>query len=329
MKEHTQHNNQSKPIHERLGIGSVRGEINSRNITFTRNYVEEKIASDKIFKKKLFDVLKKYNIDAVETKSKTGVFSFLFDIGDGQVLHISAMNYDKNHKRENAPEILQPLKILNKDKELKIEILPKVKTDGVRQHHAYTLISSLAKQGLIFADCKLANIGLIQVAGKDIPVVIGDGSVIKMKEGCGTEINIDLFYNRLNQLGFMDVPELWEHHVINFFKTNNAYTKYPWVHPETGKWAQDQYIEDNGLKKGEIKGITPREAIEEIRARDLSPLAKELMDVVAEHSLRDKDARAVAAGIIHENWGNKLNKEELVSHVAKIQADSASGKLSL
>lgn len=35
--------------------------------------------------------------------------------------------------------------------------------------------------------------------------------------------------------------------VLQFFQTNDDYIKYPWVNQETGKWTQDEFVEQQGL----------------------------------------------------------------------------------
>ncbi|MEZ5691104.1 MAG: hypothetical protein R3D71_05515 [Rickettsiales bacterium] len=88
--------------------------------------------NDGSIKRKLISELQNHNIDIVDGDIYYGYFSLTADIGKNQILHISfPKNSIKNHQRFNEPEILQPLATLYKDDELKIEILPKVRTEGV------------------------------------------------------------------------------------------------------------------------------------------------------------------------------------------------------
>lgn len=320
-------------LHKRLGVKSIRSELENTPKS-NRTHLEQNL-NEKL-KKRIISILKdRHNIDVMEGKVKKGGFSYVIDIGEGQVLHISLQTGAKKpHIRYDEPEILQPLAVLEEGTGLKIEVLPKVGTEGVTKEHINSLIASLAKKDLLFADCTKLNVGLIKVKGKDIPVVIGDGSVIRLDNN-GIQLeesdydfpksNLQHFSDTLkdsfqNEGKIVDVnPKI----SLQYFKDNKDYKHYPWVDVATGKWAQEQYIEDNGLEKGKIKGIIAHEALEGIRKRDLSPLAKEFVDLLVDHSLREKDAQAVAADTIHENWGDKVPGKETFQKYVKAARDNA------
>jgi hypothetical protein len=322
-------------------VKSLSGEFEN-NCSLWRNHLDDRLADDE-FRNGVIDILKKNNIDVIEGDIKKGGFSWVADIGEGQVLHISS-GYEckKPHVRHKAPEILQPLTTLYKSKRLKIEVLPKVETEGVTSEHINSLISSLAKKDLLFADCTKGNVGLMKVDGKNIPVVIGDGCVIKVD---GKDDSAELRKNyyaspqkRQDNLGhfFDNVISLsipfevtgnkrgW---LVKYFQKNENYIKYPWVDSATGKWAQEQYTQDKGLEKGKLKGIIQREVIEDIRKRDLSPVAREFVDLLAEYSLREKDARAAATNIIHKNWGDSIpDKKAFRKYVEAARGNAGSGR---
>lgn len=121
-----------------------------------------------------------------------------FDIGGEQVLLLSSqINVKKPFIRYNEPEILQPLYTWKDDEgDIKIDILPKVRTDGITEEHIYSLISSLAKKGFLLADCANTNIGLItNKEGQEVPVVIGDGCVIPLNKDCDNKELMERYYS--------------------------------------------------------------------------------------------------------------------------------------
>lgn len=311
-----------------LGIKPIKEELLNTNNKNKRNHIDVKLSKQSIIDKylrpnrkgnnfgnKIADILEKNSVNWREGSIAKGGFSWVIDIGEGQILHICTNDNEKIHGRyKNVPEILQPITTLYRDNELQIELLPKVKTEGVTKEHIYSLVSSLAKKGLLFADCKPENVGLINVDGKDIPLVIGDGAVIDTKNldlFSDTAINERLFYS--NVIFYNLLREVNDKKTLKHFQTNQDYTHYPWVNPETGKSAQDEYIEQQGLKKDEIKGIIPKDAITELQQRDLSPIAKELVDLMAEHCLREQDVKKLATITIDKKWGDKFkNKQEFI-----------------
>ena len=92
------------------------------------NHFESKLTKD--FQKKIINILKKYNINTFNGEIERGGFSWVIDIGEEQVIHLSSeYGSNKPHVRHHVPEILQPLTTLHDNRRLKIEILPKVKTE--------------------------------------------------------------------------------------------------------------------------------------------------------------------------------------------------------
>ncbi len=320
-----------KDVYRKLVVRSIQSEFDelaqydpfygSNMSLFAHNQLDHIICHEAVFREKLQNILKNNNIDVME-KLEKGAFSWSIDIGEGQVLHISSPPSScKKHKREKEPEILQPLYVFPTDGDLKIEILPKVKTEGVTKEHIYALISSLAKKGLLFADCKPENVGLITVNGQEMPVVIGDGSVVNIHYNYDSPINTDLFYTRIHQLQLR--CGIYSNPSVSLFFTNDDYTKYPWVDEQNGKWAQDEYVQNLGLgnvkQTGHPKGIIPKDTITEMQnIEDLSPLAKELVDLIAECCLRKKDVNKLAADKIAEliEKGGAENEAIYTKHVA-------------
>lgn len=284
-------------------------------------------------KKKLISELQNHNIDIVDGDISRGYFSLAADIGENQILHISfPKDSIKNHQRFYEPEILQPLATLYKDSELKIEVLPKVKTKGITEEHVNSLVSSLAKKGLLFVDPR-ENVGLININDKEIPVVIGDGSVTKIN---GNKVepfvssrdknNTVLFFNReMNNLYHslsrkcLNEEEIEQSkEILDFFKKNQNYTKYDWGERENPKtWAQNKYIEKLGLKKDDgsgryyPKGIIDHDTLSQLNQQKSPkhPIAGKFVDMVTDHNLRTQDARKVAAleiaDIVNERGGDK------------------------
>lgn len=75
----------------------------------TSNNLDEKL-KDYSLGRALISILKDKNIDIARKNITKGFFSWVIDIGENQILHISDVDHDeKGHVRYNEPEILQPL----------------------------------------------------------------------------------------------------------------------------------------------------------------------------------------------------------------------------
>lgn len=289
------------------------------------NILEDNLSGRK-FREKLLEILKTHNI-AVGDDIKKGGFSWAVDIGEGQILHISSPSDSlaKPHVRYKEPEILQPLAYLNYGEDLKIEVLPKVKTCGVSKEHIKSLVSSLAKKGFLFVDCALSNVGLMEIGDREIPVVIGDGCVVKMDrsglkgnyyfsnndfDGVYVKNNQEVFFQRIKSY----YPELANEYsapdkLIKYFVNNEDYKKYDWgdsKKPET--WAQNEYREKLGLKKDNgdgqyrIKGTIDTNTIAklEMLKNNKTPFANKFIDSIKEFRLRESDAKKLAGSVIKE-----------------------------
>ena len=170
-------------------------------------------------------------------------------------------------------------------------------------------------------DCKKENVGLIN----DIPVVIGDGSVIKLnnkelhKSYYHSANNLQIFSMRVNSNHFPELQAKTFNNgmdIVKFFQKNQDYTKYPWgEHDKPEAWAQTKYIEEKGFKKQtadekyQTKEIIEDEVIESLRNRkdSLSPIAKEFVELILDNNLRKKDVPIVAKNTI-ESIINKRGK---------------------
>jgi hypothetical protein len=110
----------------------------------------------------------------------SGHFSLAMETTDNQIIRLTY--YRAEHLKENRPEhpaILQPITVTsisgrdNPREGIIIEILPKVKTAGVTEHHLDMLEAALTTSGISVHDIrKKANVGLMEIDGKEIPVLI-------------------------------------------------------------------------------------------------------------------------------------------------------------
>ncbi|MEZ5691107.1 MAG: hypothetical protein R3D71_05535 [Rickettsiales bacterium] len=200
-------------------------------------------------------------------------------------------------------------------------------------NHINSLVSSLAKKGLLFSDAKDKNIGLMSVDNKEIPVVIGSGAVVKVNGNniesfgdnskLGKNYSIRLFNIRMDsiyeRLSGCDKSLNLESNkkILDFFIQNQNYTRHEWgdrEKPET--WAQNKYVEKLGLKKQDgnekyyPKGIINHATINQLnKNKDQKPeKTKKFVGTVTDHNLREQDATRIAAStireIINEKGGN-------------------------
>jgi hypothetical protein len=136
--------------------------------------------------------------------------SLVLETTENQLVRICLQGMGENGLRPDHPAILQPIvrQIIHQgipfDRHtLMIEVMPKVRTQGVEAHHAALLEEGLKKSGYILDDMyeidaknpfgkrirdkagnpvyRTTNIGLIDVDGKTAPVLIDTGRIRKIK----------------------------------------------------------------------------------------------------------------------------------------------------
>ncbi len=312
----------------------IRHELNNNIDEEEINILEQFAFNSGRFRDKVVEILHHHNINTVDSIAKGG-FSWVADIGENQVMRIYSPRISpKPDIRFNEPEILQPLAYLHYADDLVIEILPKVKTTGITNDHVFSLVSSLAKKGALFADCHKSNIGLITVGNKEIPVVIGSNCVIEMEK---YDLNKRYYWDNTNYEGeyvknnlhffslvikryFPELAKKYENNpqaLMEYFKNNENYVKHPWGdHENRENWAQNKFVKekdlprDNGDGQYRIKGAIHSNTLAKLRDKksNTTPLANKFIDTVCDNRLRKKDADEVAAniisGIINERNGS-------------------------
>jgi hypothetical protein len=120
----------------------------------------------------------------------SGGTGFALDTTENQVVRVTMKRPSERGDRPEHPAILRAIssRIITTrastgkkhSLEIIIEVLPKVRTEGVTEEHIRMLEGALAKSGLSVQDIrKQGNVALIEVGGREVPVLLDAGMVRK------------------------------------------------------------------------------------------------------------------------------------------------------
>lgn len=115
-----------------------------------------------------------------------GAYSLAMHTTENQVVRIFRPSAQNKLERPYHPAILQPIQTRaygEGDAQVVIEILPKVRTKGVTENHIATLNKALMRSGFSVMDIgKAGNVGLMDVDGRSVPVLIDPGACRKIAQ---------------------------------------------------------------------------------------------------------------------------------------------------
>ncbi|MCE3232452.1 MAG: hypothetical protein K0R98_709 [Rickettsiaceae bacterium] len=110
-----------------------------------------------------------------------GFSTAVFDTGNNQVVKILNKDVVAEENcvfRPLSEYVLQPVCVCdNVCGMYEVAVFPKLRTEGVKEYHSKVLKFMLAKQGYLFADGKLENVGL---SSNGVPYVIDSDAVCKL-----------------------------------------------------------------------------------------------------------------------------------------------------